>query len=339
MKSASTYQLPPTPALELVSGKERGRHFEMGGDRLTLGRSDNNDIVIPSEAASRYHAVMERGEDGQIWIKDNQSKNGVQVNGAQVAEQALRHGDMVQVGGLVFRFHLPEGAGSELQPLAAVPDAPMDYSSNEMPEMGVAKAPRSKRPLIYGILALVLGGLYFMSQQPEKPAVPSGENGAPAVEAKEALVQPKLAPPVAGSKVPGLEDPLDRGNEEGLKADLANNPTREAEQYFRKGQREYLNKNYHRAIEAFRAALSLQRNHELADYYLRLALYEVETEAKRNMDVGKKYFQSMQYSRAMFHFSEAINLMQHRTTDKLVPEAEKYIDQCRRRLQAAEQLP
>ena len=66
----------------------------------TIGRSDDNDIVVATEAVSRYHAVIERVPEGYWVIRDNQSKNGVQVNGIQIEEARLREGDVVQVGTL-----------------------------------------------------------------------------------------------------------------------------------------------------------------------------------------------------------------------------------------------
>jgi hypothetical protein len=57
------------------------------------------------------------------------------------------------------------------------------------------------------------------------------------------------------------------------------------------------------------------------------------------MEIGVKYFESLQYQRAIYHFNEVVALLAHRPAEALVKEAEKYIDQCRRRLQAAELFP
>src|SRR5262245_8626038 len=62
--------------IEQVAGREKGRQFDLNGSRITIGRSDDNDIVIATEAVSRYHAVMEKLEGGGWMVKDNQSKNG-----------------------------------------------------------------------------------------------------------------------------------------------------------------------------------------------------------------------------------------------------------------------
>ena len=57
------------------------------------------------------------------------------------------------------------------------------------------------------------------------------------------------------------------------------------------------------------------------------------------MELGVQYFESLQYSRAIYHFTEVVNLMSHRPTEPIVGEADRYIQQAKRRLQAAELFP
>src|SRR5436309_2745692 len=96
---------PSSASLEMISGKEKGKSYELVSERLSVGRSENNDIVLPSESVSRYHAVFERTEDGRYIVRDNQSKNGVVLNGTPVSESDLQEGDVVQIGTFVFRFN------------------------------------------------------------------------------------------------------------------------------------------------------------------------------------------------------------------------------------------
>jgi tetratricopeptide (TPR) repeat protein len=132
---------------------------------------------------------------------------------------------------------------------------------------------------------------------------------------------------------------LKQAEQDMAKLDWSNSTLREAEQYFRKGQREYLSRNFGRSIESFQTALSLFRGHELADKYLRLAVYNAEQEAKRHMEAGIRYFESLQYQRAIYHFNEVISLMAHRPSEAIVSESEKYIVLSKKRLQAAELFP
>ena len=139
-----------------MSGREKGRLFELANDRISIGRSDDNDIVVATEAVSRYHAVIERTSQGDWLIRDNQSKNGVQVNGVQVEEHRLQGGDVVQVGNFVFRFNETMGSGEGEADSAEAAAEPQMLGSVGIAEEGKKKP--NRRVLIYSALALVLFG-------------------------------------------------------------------------------------------------------------------------------------------------------------------------------------
>lgn len=341
--------------LEQMSGPEKGRQFDLHAARLTLGRSAENDVVLDVEGVSRVHALLVHSEEGWF-IRDNNSKNGIFVNGEKVKESWLETGDMVQLGTFVFRFsadavlgsapegNLPEVAGGNqlfgLEAPAAVGAPPAPGKNFKSPTA------RNPRLFIY-IGVLVLLGAYLMlgsSSEPSKDAASSGDVTTSAGErlARDFTLSEKPTLELGTKQVIplGMEDPLlKKAEQEMTRLDWSNASLREAEQFFRRGQREYLNKNYHRAIDSFRTALSLYGGHILAERYLRRAVYEVEIEAKTNMAMGIQYYESLQYSRAIHHFNETIALLAHRPNEAMIKEATRYIKQAELRLQAAELFP
>jgi pSer/pThr/pTyr-binding forkhead associated (FHA) protein len=85
-----------------VSGRTRA---ELVGDRVTIGKGGENDIVLDDTTVSRLHAICERFPAGWC-IADLGSSNGTFLNGERIwANQRLRHGDEVRIGGnrLLFR--------------------------------------------------------------------------------------------------------------------------------------------------------------------------------------------------------------------------------------------
>ena len=77
--------------------------FPLFKDRLTIGRTIDNDIQLKAEYVSRRHAVIET-DDGVTRIIDWGSKNGIHVNSVRIAEHFLSHGDTITIGNARFRY-------------------------------------------------------------------------------------------------------------------------------------------------------------------------------------------------------------------------------------------
>lgn len=74
------------------------------GKRITIGRQDDNDIVLPSDMrVSRHHTAVEDRE-GEWILRDLRSRNGSVLNGQPVTEGRLRGGDRIKIGGTTFVF-------------------------------------------------------------------------------------------------------------------------------------------------------------------------------------------------------------------------------------------
>ncbi|MGB5689259.1 MAG: FHA domain-containing protein, partial [Woeseiaceae bacterium] len=77
--------------------------FPLFKDRLTIGRTSDNDIQLNAGYISRRHAVVQT--DGESTrVIDWGSKNGVYVNSKQVTEHFLKNGDIVTIGNAHFRY-------------------------------------------------------------------------------------------------------------------------------------------------------------------------------------------------------------------------------------------
>lgn len=77
--------------------------FPLFKDRLTIGRTANNDIQLNAPFISRRHAVVTT--DGETTrVIDWGSKNGVYVNSRRVTEHFLCNGDIVTIGNAHFRY-------------------------------------------------------------------------------------------------------------------------------------------------------------------------------------------------------------------------------------------
>jgi adenylate cyclase len=64
---------------------------------LSVGRTEGNDLVLNHPSVSRKHARFE-SRDGDWWIVDLKSTNGVKVNGNLVTEGSVTAGDKILIG-------------------------------------------------------------------------------------------------------------------------------------------------------------------------------------------------------------------------------------------------
>ena len=74
--------------------------------RLLIGRSEHNDIAIPSRFISRHHALIVRHRDA-TFLMDLNSTNGTFVNASRVSNHVLVHDDVITVGHHKIKFYDP----------------------------------------------------------------------------------------------------------------------------------------------------------------------------------------------------------------------------------------
>jgi len=99
----SAEQQGPVPRMLVLLDAERPIKYPLFKETMTIGRADIADIHIENGFLSRLHARIVSTAGGAV-ISDIESKNGIRVNAKLVTEQALNHGDVVDLGRLRFRF-------------------------------------------------------------------------------------------------------------------------------------------------------------------------------------------------------------------------------------------
>ncbi len=65
--------------------------------RVTIGRTQDNDIILNNRGVSRKHAQIEFNPDGAVII-DNESLNGTFVNSRKITEEFLKDNDQITIG-------------------------------------------------------------------------------------------------------------------------------------------------------------------------------------------------------------------------------------------------
>lgn len=190
----------PDPAPEtashlvIVSQPQPGRQIPLDEGSITIGRTDENDVVVDDESLSRMHARFDQ-LDGRWEVSDLDTVNGVRVNGLGVEESVLRDGDLIELGAVVFRF-VDAGSGWRFRTVEIFSEP--------------VRASRAGWPLMAGIgllLGVVIALLWSTVPNEVIPPVPVAT--APARTAPPPRPIPAPAPPPDRSAE--LDDMLQRG--------------------------------------------------------------------------------------------------------------------------------
>lgn len=90
-------------ALELVKGPGAPRQFKLMLPSMLVGRDATADICVESLELSRKHLRLNRVGDEYMAV-DQESRNGVFLNGVKVHSAVLRDGDQLQLADAVFIY-------------------------------------------------------------------------------------------------------------------------------------------------------------------------------------------------------------------------------------------
>ncbi len=72
--------------------------------RISIGRTNDNDVVLENRGVSRKHAMIEFNNNAAV-VMDNESLNGTFVNSRKITEEILRDEDIITIGKYQLIYH------------------------------------------------------------------------------------------------------------------------------------------------------------------------------------------------------------------------------------------
>jgi hypothetical protein len=92
-------------ALLILKGDQRSEKtvYEISRGVTSIGRHEDNDIVLSDSSVSKHHAKI-RFEDDGYFIYDFASTNGTRVNGRKVYRQRIKDSDIIEIAQSAFTF-------------------------------------------------------------------------------------------------------------------------------------------------------------------------------------------------------------------------------------------
>ncbi|MCK4739482.1 MAG: FHA domain-containing protein [Deltaproteobacteria bacterium] len=109
--------------VEVSEGTE-SRGFYLLQNELTIGRDDDCNICLEESGVSRNHAAIKVVGESYV-LEDNESANGVSVNGEKITKKELSDGDEITIRNYILRFTSPvveliEEAEPVIEPAEAI---------------------------------------------------------------------------------------------------------------------------------------------------------------------------------------------------------------------------
>ncbi len=89
--------------LVVVDGPNRGKKVALNRNQLTVGKREDNDLVLTDTTVSRNHIEIKYQQDA-FELRDLDSTNGTFINGTRVKEAYLAPGDRIKVGNTTLEF-------------------------------------------------------------------------------------------------------------------------------------------------------------------------------------------------------------------------------------------
>jgi hypothetical protein len=149
-----------------MDGEEIKGRWTLSKPVTTIGRWEDNDVVVDDRWVSRYHAQI-RHEGDQYVIEDRGSKNGTVVNGQRIAgPRTLADGDEVQVTPLIALTFVDYGATAPLPGEGQLPGLELDLETRQVWVRGrLLSPPLSHAQFTYlALLAEQTGRVYSRDQ-------------------------------------------------------------------------------------------------------------------------------------------------------------------------------
>lgn len=96
-------------ALLALTSNFLGTGFVVEKNVNSIGRGEDNDIVIKDPAISKEHCRILIDENSRFFLEDLHSKNATYLNGKELKKKTeIFYGDKIVIGETILRFYLEE---------------------------------------------------------------------------------------------------------------------------------------------------------------------------------------------------------------------------------------
>lgn len=314
--------------LKIVHGPDLGSIFVVTGEKFSIGRGDENDVIFADLRASRRHAEVTRLASGHWKVKDLGSQNGVVWNGTTTREADLSAGDILTVGETAFEFVTAESGDKFLHtPTKKIPPVYLMGA----PAAKTSIAVSAPRPPAAAMAPASISGIQGLSGIAGIGASLGNQasGGSDSSEKRKKIIigivvlmgvwtyidettpqtKPKTAATAKAEQKKKEIEAAERDLASYLPPMTAGSSFSSAETFFREGFREFREKNFLRARIQFETAIQINPAHALSRSYLQQADQAIEAEVESHIDRGRRDLDAGKLRSARAHFEAVQRLL------------------------------
>lgn len=288
-----------------MTGKNKGMAYYIKSRRIVMGRSEKADVQILDGKSSREHVELSM-VGGKYVLTDLGSQNGVIVNDLKVSQHTLADNDKVIIGQTVYKYNRIIVEETKLVVVDEDDDELEEYEEEEEPKKNNKKkeGPKKKNNMMI-VLIVVLAAVFLLPSEDGKK--------------KESERKGKSLGEVSLDQIDIAEYNQEEINDPEVRKKL--------EAYLHRGQREYREGNFYRAIEQFELALILVPNHGYATFYRQRAEESLNKFVDKIMTKAENDIAALRYRSAIIQYCSVISFLQDNPRHPGYVEAEKKISE------------
>ncbi len=297
-----------------MTGKNKGIAYYLIGNRVIMGRGDKVDIQILDVKSSREHAELKL-RNGQYIVTDLGSQNGLIINDLKISQHVLSDGDKIIIGTTVLKFNkydikkkkelllIEEDNGEDEDEDNYEGDFEEEEEFEEEERARLDEKKKKKNALEKKgsnkkiIIVVIAGALAFLFMEEEKPKKSS-------------------SPKSTKSKMRALSLDERLRSQENESSEVE----KKMNAIIHRGQREFRERNFFRAIRQFELALILSPNNGRASFYLERSKQRLDEEIEASFLKARREADGLKYRSSAVSYCSVVRLLQK------FPDDERYRD-------------
>tara|TARA_B100000925_G_scaffold290618_1_gene276249 strand:+ start:7507 stop:8487 length:981 start_codon:yes stop_codon:yes gene_type:complete len=281
-----------------LTGRNKGVSYYIAGRRVVLGRSDKIDIQVLDEKASREHAEIVN-INGDFILTDLKSQNGTVVEDLKITQHKLSNGDKIIIGATVLKFEVFNIESEYEIEVAESEKLPNEEIEDEQKKKDAKKKGNIRLIVIVSVLAVL-----FLFDSGEKESENKKTNRRRLKDVTSAYEQEQ-------NKKKNAESLKDKKNVEAI---------------IHRGQREFREQNYFRALEEFQQALILDPGNGRAMFYKRKTKQALDESTEKLFLKARREMEGRKLKSAANSYCAIIRLLRGYDDDERYELAENQIN-------------